>query len=169
LALVLQMTVRGMPVVTWGDELARVGGKWPDNRPFMNWAALAVEPGRATHRQYRRMIHLRRHIPAFRGRAFTTLYAETTPQSATVVFARGEGVGKRLVALHRGPMPTLFRLPNVETNGETPKTSWCLDFSSAPDALLESTMTTTTERFQRLVLPADTAVIVGACPVGQQR
>lgn len=106
LAGVLQMTVRGMPIVTWGDELGRRGGPWPDNRASMDWAALEEPRGRETHRLWRALIHLRRAAPPLTGRGYRTLHAHTDEAGgATLVFERRTGVGRLLVGLRRGPGP----------------------------------------------------------------
>lgn len=103
LAPFLQMSVRGLPLVTWGEELGRSGGDWPDNRAFMPWERLREPEGRALHDLWRSLLAARRASPALRSRAFRTLYARTDDDGATVVVLRGDERGAQaVVALRRG-------------------------------------------------------------------
>ncbi len=75
LAAVLQMTVAGIPVIYYGEEVARPGGKWPDNRSDMPWGGRAILPGEGKPRDeglrafYQRLLAVRRAHPALaRGR-----------------------------------------------------------------------------------------------------
>jgi glycosidase len=45
LAAVLQFTAIGLPLVYYGEEVARPGGDWPDNRSDMPWGGRAIDPG----------------------------------------------------------------------------------------------------------------------------
>lgn len=100
LAAFLQMSVRGVPLVTWGDELARGGGEWPDNRGDMPWAKLDDDGGRALHGTWRALLHLRRRSPSLHSRAYAGVLAKTDDESGTIAFRRGDD---RLVIVHRGP------------------------------------------------------------------
>ena len=70
LAALLQMTTSGIPTVYYGEEVARPGGDWPDNRGDMPWGERDVLPGaglprdEALRRSYKRLIALRRAHPA---------------------------------------------------------------------------------------------------------
>ncbi|RME55425.1 MAG: alpha-amylase, partial [Deltaproteobacteria bacterium] len=66
LAAALQMTVIGIPTIYYGDEIGRIGGKWPENRSDMPWGA---EQDRELFAFYQRLITARRKHPVFgRGR-----------------------------------------------------------------------------------------------------
>ena len=41
----LLLTASGPPILTWGEEVGRRGGVWPDNRGDMPWGDRAIEPG----------------------------------------------------------------------------------------------------------------------------
>ncbi len=45
LGFTLLLTASGPPIITWGEEVGRRGGVWPDNRGDMPWGARAIEPG----------------------------------------------------------------------------------------------------------------------------
>ncbi len=70
LAVVLQFTSVGIPVVCWGEEVGKPGGEWPDNREDMPWGERQILPGAGRPRveslreEYRLLIALRRAHPA---------------------------------------------------------------------------------------------------------
>ncbi len=70
LAVVLQMTARGMPCIFYGEEVGRVSGAWPENRGDMPWGDRGVLPGAGVARDealrefYRQLIAIRRAHPA---------------------------------------------------------------------------------------------------------
>lgn len=106
LCVALQMTSAGIPVVFYGEEVARAGGAWPYNRNDMPWGSRNVQPGKGRPRDeslrdwYRQLIALRRAHPALRTGDFHRLYA----QDDLLVFSReqtaaGDAV---IVAINRG-------------------------------------------------------------------
>ncbi|MCP4205206.1 MAG: DUF3459 domain-containing protein [bacterium] len=70
LAVVLQFTASGIPTIYYGEEVARPGGDWPDNRSDMPWGDRDIQPGAGQPRDeelrdaYKRLISLRRAHPA---------------------------------------------------------------------------------------------------------
>jgi alpha-amylase len=72
LAVGLQMTAAGIPCIYYGEEVARLGGTWPDNRSDMPWGDRAILPGQGLERDegmrawYQKLIGLRRAHPALR-------------------------------------------------------------------------------------------------------
>lgn len=103
LAPFLQMSVRGIPLVTWGDELAR-DSEGPPHHTDMPWARLEDDDGRRLHATWRALLHLRRRTPSLQGRDYATLLALSDEDgSATLAFRRG---ADRLVVVHRGPERT---------------------------------------------------------------
>ncbi len=62
LAVVLQMTLPGMPVVYYGDEVGMLGDKDPDCRRAFPWAPQVQR--RHVYQMYRTLIHLRNQWPA---------------------------------------------------------------------------------------------------------
>jgi len=117
LAAVLLMTVHGIPLVTWGNEVAKMGGKWPKNRDPMPWAALDTDSGRESFDTWRSLIGLRKQLPALRGTQFETLLASTNTGSgdAQLAYLRGEAsdeAGAVLVVMTRGDKSKLtFEFP----------------------------------------------------------
>ncbi|HEX6201179.1 MAG TPA: alpha-amylase family glycosyl hydrolase, partial [Thermoanaerobaculia bacterium] len=114
LAAVLQLTVRGIPVVYYGEEVGRLGGEWPENRSDMPWGDRPVPPGAGLprdedlRRDYRRLIALRRAHPAlWRGE-----HSGLSTEGDLLVFLRldresGDAV---VVAVNRGAEPASARL-----------------------------------------------------------
>lgn len=106
LAVVLQLTVRGIPVVFYGEEVGRLGGDWPENRSDMPWGDLGVEPGAGLPRNeelradYRRLIALRRAHPSlWRGD-----HSALATEGDLLVFLRrdAESDDAVVVAINRG-------------------------------------------------------------------
>lgn len=107
MAAVLQMTIYGAPVVTWGDELGRAGGEWPLNRQFMPWEALETPQGQRLFALWSALIKLRRQAPALRGAQFHKVAARSDEQGALLAYWRGPrelapGQEAYLVVLARG-------------------------------------------------------------------
>jgi alpha-amylase len=118
LAAALQLTTSGLPVVFYGEEVAREIGKWPDNRSDMPWGDEGLLPGAGIPRDegmrswYRRLIALRRaHLALTRG-SHTTISAEG---DLLVYLREDSGSGDAVVvAINRGDAPataTLARPP----------------------------------------------------------
>ncbi len=103
LAAVLQMTIAGIPQVTWGNEVGRMGGEWPHNRSDMPWDALESAEGKAIFRVWRELIALRNAEADLRGAAFEVVQAETTDTGAVLAYRRG----RFLVVLGVGQAPPL--------------------------------------------------------------
>jgi glycosidase len=87
----LQMTSLGMPVIYYGEEVARAGHDWPLNRNDMPWGARDILPGKGVERDedlrnyYKTLLQLRRDHPALRRGDYTLL---SQPQDAVLAFAR---------------------------------------------------------------------------------
>jgi neopullulanase len=115
LAAAFLLTTRGIPQMTWGDELGLPGhmddrrdfpGGFPgDPRDAFDPAGRTAEE-QATFRCYRDLIRLRRASPALCHGRLTHLVADAT----TYTFLR-EHAGERLVvALNLGAMPAVLRV-----------------------------------------------------------
>jgi len=105
LAAVLQLTSLGIPVITWGNEVGRRGGEWPDNRSDMLWddkqdAALLFA--------YRRLLRIRQEHRALSRGGFARLHEGED----TLVFLRFcPEVGDRvIVAVNRGGKDEVVQL-----------------------------------------------------------
>lgn len=102
----LQMTTLGIPVIYYGEEVARGGGAWPTNRKDMPWGSRKIEPGAGVARDeslrgyYKNLIALRRSHPALsRGD-----YEALSTDGDLLVFRRTDpiGGGTVIVAVNRG-------------------------------------------------------------------
>jgi alpha-amylase len=106
----LQMTSLGMPVIYYGEEVARGGHEWPLNRNDMPWGERDIPPGKGTARDesmrafYKALIQLRKERPALRRGDYTML---TQPPDAVLAFARRDAAsGDQVIVLaHRDDQP----------------------------------------------------------------
>ena len=115
LAAVLQFTAIGMPLVYYGEEVARPGGDWPDNRSDMPWGDRAILPGAGQPRDevlradYRRLIAIRRAHPSlWRGRR-----ESIRSEGDLLIFARNDEASgdTAIIAVNRGESAAAFELP----------------------------------------------------------
>ena len=87
----LQMASLGMPVIYYGEEVARGGHEWPMNRNDMPWGARDILPGKGIVRDeglrdfYKLLLRVRKEHPALTQGNYTLL---TQPQDAALAFAR---------------------------------------------------------------------------------
>ena len=106
LAALLQLTAAGLPTIYYGEEVARPGGDWPDNRSDMPWGDRKILPGaglprdEALRADYKKLIAIRRaHKALSRGD-----HQSVSSEGDLLVFARrdqtsGDAV---VVAVNRG-------------------------------------------------------------------
>jgi glycosidase len=115
-ALTLLLTLPGLPVLYYGDELGLAGGNDPDNRRVLPaWDALSPEQA-ATLAHARRLGTLRACLPALR----TGTRAPVQVEDDLYVFLRGEGEGAALVLLSRAGAPREVSVPG----GLLPPGTW---------------------------------------------
>jgi len=106
LAPILFFALEGIPIVTWGNEVRRMGGEWPENRSDMPWALHDDASADGPYPVFSQAIHARRGLPALRGRDVKVLAARTEEDgSATLAFLRGASEDEQLalVVVRRGP------------------------------------------------------------------
>lgn len=78
LAVILQFTSIGIPMIYYGEEVGRVGGDWPDNRSDMPWGDQPIKPGQGQPRDeklradYIKIISIRRAHPSLAGNTHRT-------------------------------------------------------------------------------------------------
>ncbi len=108
LAVVLQMTVAGVPTIAYGEEVGRSSGDWPDNRSDMPWGDRPILPGAGLARDeslredYRRLIAVRRAHRALQVGRHDSL----SSAGDLLVFARRSEEGDAVVvAVNRGAEP----------------------------------------------------------------
>ena len=102
----VQMAIVGMPVIYYGEEVARGGSVWPTNRNDMPWGKRDIPPGKGDKRDeemrefYRKLIATRRTHPVLsRGE-----YVELSTDGDLLVFAKrdAESDDAVIVAVNRG-------------------------------------------------------------------
>lgn len=113
LAVLLQMTSRGLPMIYYGEEVGRLGGEWPANRSDMPWGGRNIEPGAGDPRDekmrddYRRLIAIRRGHPALSRGVHTPV---STDGDLLLFSQRDEASGDVVVvAVNRGGEPATAR------------------------------------------------------------
>jgi glycosidase len=98
----LQMASLGMPVIYYGEEVARGGHEWPLNRNDMPWGERDIQPGKGVARDeamrafYKQLIQVRKGRPALRRGDYQLL---TQPQDAALAFARRDAASGDLVVV----------------------------------------------------------------------
>ena len=124
LAAVLQMTTAGIPTIYYGEEVARAGGDWPDNRSDMPWGEKDVLPGKGLPRNealradYVKLVAIRKVQPALRRGTHEGLF--TTGDG--YAFLRRDAASKSAVAVNRGAEPVTITFPApAEWGGRTPR------------------------------------------------
>lgn len=103
LAVGLQMTIPGMPLVYYGDEVARRGGEWPENRSDMPWTPEEGGDVRVL-REYKSYVDLHKRLAG----PLRVVHAE----GRVLAFERGE----RLVLVNAGTSHAKVTLRGVTYN-----------------------------------------------------
>lgn len=111
----LQMASLGMPQIYYGEEVARPGHDWPENRTPMPWGKMDILPGKGMARDealrdfYKRIIAARKANPAFAHGD----YAELSTAGDLLVFQRAHaGSGNTvIVAANRGAADASATVP----------------------------------------------------------
>ena len=86
----IQMSSLGLPVIYYGEEVARAGSEWPLNRTDMPWGERDIRPGKGAVRDeamrayYKALLHIRRDHPALRRGDYTLLSGPQEPLLAYV-------------------------------------------------------------------------------------
>lgn len=115
LAALLQFTSAGIPMIYYGEEVARRGGDWPDNRSDMPWGDRDIAPGagqprdEALRADYRKLIGIRRsHAALARG-----AHEAVTTEGDLYVFLRRDAASRDavLVAVNRGSQALELNVP----------------------------------------------------------
>jgi glycosidase len=98
----LQMASLGMPVIYYGEEVARGGHDWPMNRNDMPWGDRDIQPGKGIARDeamrgfYKQLIQLRKERAALRRGDYELL---TQPQDPALAFARRDAASGDVVVV----------------------------------------------------------------------
>lgn len=87
----IQMTSIGLPVIYYGEEVARAGSEWPLNRTDMPWGDRDIKPGKGLARDeamrdfYKQLLRIRHIHPALTRGDYTML---SGPQDAVLAYLR---------------------------------------------------------------------------------
>jgi glycosidase len=129
LAALLEFTSIGIPMIYYGEEVARIGGDWPDNRSDMPWGNLDILPGKGKPRDenlrkdYQKLIGIRRaHLALSRG-----THNSISSEGDLLVFSQNYAASGDVVvvALNRGTAPATATIPMpAEWTGKNVKDVW---------------------------------------------
>jgi alpha-amylase len=115
LCVALQMTSLGIPMIYYGEEVARPGSVWPMNRTDMPWGDRDVAPGRGGARDeslrdyYQRLIQVRRDHRSLSSGAYRALSTD----GDLLVFERSDASSGdvTVVAVNRGRAAASVAVP----------------------------------------------------------
>lgn len=104
MAMTLQLTIDGVPILYYGDEVAMTGREVPENRRMMTWEQTGVASD-SVRGHWEKLASLRREHPALRYGSRRPLMAEDRRYS----FVRAHLDDRVLVAWNLGELTTKFR------------------------------------------------------------
>ncbi len=129
LAAIVQLTSVGIPMIYYGEEVARPGGDWPDNRSDMPWADRKILPGSGQPRDdslrtdYQKLIGLRKNHPAlWRG-----IHTGLNTEGDALVYSQKDAQSNDLVivAINRGSNAASISIPlPAEWSGKNIRDAW---------------------------------------------
>ena len=105
-------------MIFYGEEVARAGGDWPDNRSDMPWGDRKILPGTGQPRDeslradYIKLIAIRKSHPAlFRG-----VHTAMNTEGDGLVFAQHDSLSNDyvIVAVNRGTTPLKISVPHPQ-------------------------------------------------------
>lgn len=144
LCVAAQMTSFGIPMIYYGEEVARGGSFWPTNRNDMPWGKKAIMPGKGVKRDedlrayYQQLIAIRKQNPALSLGATKLLSGK---DDELVVYAREDAQSGNtvVVALNRLDKPVKMSVaaPEAFLKG-TPKALLAKASVSVKDGQLEA-------------------------------
>lgn len=119
----IQMTSIGLPVIYYGEEVARGGSEWPLNRNNMPWGERDIKPGKGIVRDelmrafYKSLLQIRKLHPALRHGEYTMLSA---PQDKVLSYIREDVASndKVLVLVNRETQEITANVKLPDTWGE---------------------------------------------------
>jgi glycosidase len=129
LAMVLQMTYPGAPMIYYGDEVGMTGGKDPECRKTMVWDEEKQDHDLLNFT--RELVHLRRQNPVWRRGTFQTLRVDD--RNRIYVYARVQTGVRGVVVIHDGLEPVTIRLPRGEMMNPTLREIWPEPKEVTPD------------------------------------
>ena len=125
-AVAMQMTFLGAPMIYYGDEAGMWSADDPSDRQPMTWPNMKFDDPEVGFNQnvfdtYQRLIAVRNTLPALQTGDFYPI--ATDDAAGTLVFARGSGSGKVIVAMNRSDK---LQTITFDAGGKT-----LIDFSTA--------------------------------------
>ena len=163
LAAVFQFASAGIPMIYYGEEVARRGGDWPDNRSDMPWGSRDILPGAGGARDetlrndYRRLIAIRRsHAALSKG-----THVAISTEGDLYVFVRRDAATKDavVVAVNRGAASATARFPApAEWEASRPEEWWAGAAMRTADGSLEVDVPATAARIVTVRRTGDPAV-----------
>jgi glycosidase len=154
----IQMTSLGMPVIYYGEEVARAGSEWPLNRTNMPWGDRDIYPGKGEARDeamrefYKMLLHIRHHHPALSRGDYTLL---SGPQDPVLAYARHDMTSgdKVMVLVNREDkeLTADFALPSIWTGMG--------DVKLVTDELNSKPVTITAGRIQLIMAPKSVRIL----------
>jgi len=120
LAMVLQMTYPGAPMIYYGDEVGMTGGKDPGCRGTMVWDE--EKQDHSVLAFTRELIHMRRENPVWRRGTFQTLRVDD--RNRIYAYARVQPGVRGVVVIHDGLEPVIVRIPRGEMTASSVRQIW---------------------------------------------
>lgn len=150
----IQMTSIGMPVIYYGEEVARSGSEWPLNRTDMPWGDRDIDPGKGTARDeamrdfYKSLLQIRKLHPALRRGGYTLL---SSPQDKVLSYSRDDAASndKVLVLVNREAQEVVANIKLPDAWGE----------KYATDEMSGEKITTTAGRIELVMAPKSVRIV----------
>jgi glycosidase len=106
MAMTFLMSIDGVPMLYYGDEIGMTGAGDPDNRRGMRFGGEVTEAERSVREHFSKLAEVRRSNPALYMGSRRPLAAT----ESTYAFLRAYGSGRALVAFNRGTQDVVLEL-----------------------------------------------------------
>ena len=99
------LTIPGVPVIYYGDEIGMTGASDPDNRRMMRFDEELNEYEKETFRDVSKLVHIRKNHPALRYGDFLTLQADKN----IYAYLRSDMTERILTIINKNPNEKNFK------------------------------------------------------------